>query len=221
MMKIDTPDCCYSINDFNRWRIDLSNIHNKDTYVKSMKRWYRCNYMKSKKTFQEYGCTTTITKGDWFEYAERFYALYSNVAQRHGDWLYDLQFFREVAKRDDYKLLCAWHEGEIIAAFLLCEESPTLHSVCCGLDYEHSSESFAYSWLHYALIESAIESERFTEVDVGLTADDAKRAIGFQPIPSRMDIYSSGAITRNLLKVISKLVKTSITPGSKLKFSLG
>lgn len=213
-----SPGCCYSISNFNRWRLDISSYHSIDDYLKKSIRWHRCNYAKSKRVFTNYGCHVTVIEEDWTEYVEEAYHLYAMVAQRHGDWLYDIDFFRASAKHPNYKLLCAWLGNEMIGMFVLQEELPTLHSICCGLDYHHSSASYAYSWMHYVLIEYAIEAQKYQTVDVGLTADDSKKTIGFDAVPSRMDIYSKGFLTRGMLRLISLFVTTSITPAAKVQF---
>lgn len=212
---------CYTISNFNRWRLEVSDYQTMEDFLSQTIRWHRCNHKKSAKMFADYGCCISLIEGDWSQHAERVYHLYANVAARHGDWLYDLGFFQKVAKRPDYSLLAAWHEEEMIAVFVLQEEPPTLHSICCGMDYHHSKGSYAYSWMHYALIEKAIEMNKYKNVDVGLTADQSKETIGFKPIVSRMDIYSKGLITRGLLRLISRFVKTTITPSSTLKFENG
>jgi hypothetical protein len=214
------PNCCFSINEFKRWRIDISSYSSFNQYVRSLIRWHRCNYTKSEKTFRNYGCEVTLIEEDWTRHVDTVYRLYNKVALRHTDKLYDLKFFQEAAKRNDYKLLCAWYEGEMIGMFLLQDEMPTLHSTCCGFDYDHSSASYAYTWLHYALIQRAIEAKKYQFVDIGLTADESKKAIGFKSIPARMDIYANGFITRGLLRAASSLVTATITPDSSLKLRL-
>lgn len=212
------PQCCYSITEFQRWRLNISPYKSFEEYCAAMKRWHHTNYLKSEKIFKDYGCEVSFVESNWSHLVEEVYALYKNVAKRHGDQLYDLNFFQTAAKRDDYRLICAWFEGKMIGMFLLVEEVPTLHSICCGLDYNHSSESCAYSWLHYALIEHAINAKKYINVDVGLTADDSKRRIGFEAIPARMDIYSRGIISRNVLRAVSKLFSAKINSEGKLKF---
>lgn len=213
----DAPTCCYSLTNLKRWRLDISSYQSIDDYFKTSIRWHRCNYTKSKNNFLNYGCEVSFIEGNWSDQAERVYQLYTNVAYRYRHWLYDLHFFQEIAKRPDYQLLCVWFKGEMIDVFVLQEELTTLHSICCGLDYQHSSASYAYSWMHYALFDHAITSRKYQNIDVGLSADQAKRTIGFKPILSRMDIYSKGRITRKLLQTISFLNAT-LTADGKLKF---
>lgn len=210
------PSRCYTISDFNRWRLEVSDYQTMEEFLSRSIRWHRCNYKKSAKMFAEYGCSISLIEGDWSLHAERVYQLYAHVAARHGDWLYDLSFFEKLAKRPDYSLLCAWYEGTMVGVFVLQEELPTLHSICCGMDYHHSTVSYAYSWMHYALIEHAISKKKYKNVDVGLTADVSKKTIGFEPIVSRMDIYTKGLITKGVLKLISSIVTATITPSSKI-----
>lgn len=212
--------CCFSITDFKRWRLDISPYATFDNYLASLNRWHRSVYKKTKEKFQEYGTKAACIEEDWIKDVEIVYKLYCNVAKKHGDRLYDLNFFREIAQRDDYKLLCCRYEGEIVAMCILQCEPPTLHSICCGFDYNHSSKCYAYSWLNFEIIRLGIESKEYSQIDVGLTADNAKKAIGFNSVPSRMDIYSQGYMTRKLLKVLSKVITAKISPEGKLKIGL-
>lgn len=213
------PNPCYSIGNINRWRLDISTFRSMDDYVSSLIRWHRCNYTKSKNAFTKHRCTFSLIENDWSEHAENAYRLYANVATRHGEWLYDFHFFKMIAKRPDYKLCCAWYEGKMIGMFVLQEELPTLHSICCGLDYNHSSASCTYSWMHYALIEKAIGSQKYQNFDVGLTADNSKKAIGFTAIPSNMDIYTNRPVTGGVLRAAARFFSATITSEAKLKFA--
>lgn len=211
---------CYSIADLKRWRLDIAAYRSMHDYLDATVRWHRCNHAKSSKIFSQYGCEISFIEGDWTAHAERVYYLYANVAGRHGDWLYDLNFFKEAAKRPDYHLICAWYGGEMVGVFVLQEELPTLHSICCGFDYVHSSASYAYSWMHYALIEHAIASQKYQNIDVGLTADESKKSIGFEAVPTRMDIYCTNPLISSLLRRCARFTSATITPAAKLKVSL-
>lgn len=212
---------CFSITNLIRWRLDLSSYRSIDDYLNASIRWHRCNYSKSKKNFFEYGCKITFIEEDWSKYVEEVYQLYENVAKHYSHKLYNLSFFQEIAKRPDYKLVCAWFKEKMIGVFVLQEELPTLHSICGGLDYEHSSPSYAYSWMHYALFDHAIASQKYQNIDVGFNSDEAKKTIGFQPIVSRIDIFSKGKLTRGILKTFSSLIRATITREAKLKLEWG
>jgi predicted N-acyltransferase len=209
--------CCYSIKDFNRWRLDIQGYKTLADFLKDCKSAQRNKFKKSKKVFFQYGCTTEYIEKDWSHYASQVYKLYSNVAERHGNWLYDLTFFEECAKREDYSLLIVWHEGEMIAMGVLQKEHTTLHSICGGFDYVHSSPCYAYSWLNYLFIELAIVSGRYKEIDVGITANIAKKNIGYKPVPSRLDVYSKSLITRGILSAISPFIHTTFDTNGKLE----
>lgn len=219
-MAPSSPNRCYTIKSLTRWRLDIKNFQSMEDFLLKAKRRHRNSYAKSKKFFTEYGCSTTVMKGDWTKYVPEAYSLYAKIAERHGEWLYDLHFFKQIAKRPDYKLLAAWFQGTMIGMTVIQEEPPTFHSICGGLDYFHSSHCCAYSWLHYALIEEAIKAGQFQNVDVGLTADEAKNNIGFSPIPSCMDIYSNGKMTRAFLRTISPFTTATIDSKGKLNLSL-
>lgn len=215
------PHYCYSIRNLKRWYLDIYPYDSHEGYLKSLNAGGRKNYLRSKKIFEKYGCTTSCIGCDWTTYVDDVYRLYSNVACRSGEKLYDLRFFQTIAKRDDYTLLCGWFEGKMIGVLVLQEECPTLHTIACGFDYEHSSNSYAYSWLHHELIHFAIESKKFQNVDVGIMADKSKKEIGFTPVSVRMDIYTKSVLLRSFLNVASYFTSATITPDSKIKISLG
>jgi len=209
---------CFCLSHLKRWRIDVSPYTSFDDYVNSMARWHRCTLNKSKKNFHAYGCETSYIEGDWSEHADVVAHLYGNVARNYSHCLFNVEYFREVARHPDSILLCAWYNGEMISAFVLHAEGSTLHSISCGLDYKHSSASYTYSWMHYALLNYAIVSKKYKIIDVGFTADEAKQSIGFQSIPSRMDLYSKGKLTRTVLKAFSRCCGATLSSQGKVKF---
>jgi hypothetical protein len=213
------PNCCYSFTKLTRWRLDISSFATFDDYLNSLIRWHYCNYLKSKKQFQKSNCTVEYFDSGWEQHVDEVYRLYLNVAAHYVDKLYDLNFFRLGAQRGDYKLICAWHEGKMIGLFVLHDEGKTLHSICCGFDYEVSSASYAYSWLNYELVRFAIEAKKYRQIDVGFTADNSKKLIGLKPIPSRLDFYVNNSLLRGVLKLLSKVVATTLTQRQTLKFS--
>jgi hypothetical protein len=70
------------------------------------------------------------------------------------------------------------------------------------------------------LIQYAIESKKYQNLDIGLTADQSKKIIGFEPIPSCMDVYTKGVMTHSLLRAASLLLTATITSESKFKIKL-
>lgn len=215
-----TLEPCYTIVNLKRWCLDVRPYSTIEDFLNQSKQWHRSNYRKSQTIFSEYGALVKYFEGDWSSYVEEAYALYTNVADKYGEWLYDLHFFKEVAKRPDYKLLSAWFEGKMIAMTVIQEEAPTLHSTCGGFDYHHSSASCAYSWLNYALIDLAIHSEKFHNVDIGITADTAKSGIGYHSVPTCMDVYCQGFFSKAFLKFISRFVTTTFASRGGFKSSL-
>ena len=214
------PHCCFSITQINRWRLDITPYASHQDYLDSLIRWHRCNYAKSQKTFENFGCEITFIEEDWSQHVDAVYQLYSNVAHRYSDQIYDINFFQAAAKRRDYKLLCAWFEGKMIGMILLQEELPTLHSACVGFDYTYSTQSYAYSWLHYVLIRLAIEAKKYQNIDVGLTAEESKKRIGFKPVLSRIDIYTKGFLTRGLMRAASQFIEANLTNECEIKLKL-
>jgi predicted N-acyltransferase len=211
--------CCYMIKQLQRWEIDISAYSSFDDYLGTLIRWHRCNYDKTKKTFNAYGCQLSYIEGDWSQHAETAYRLYCNVAKRYGEKLYDLKFFQATAKRSDYKLLSAWFEGAMIGMYIFQEEFMTLHSSCCGFDYNHSSKCYLYSWLHFELIRLAIEAKKYQKVEIGITADESKSRIGFKPIPCCLDIYTKGLIPDMVLRTASVFTSATIDTQGKIKVS--
>jgi predicted N-acyltransferase len=211
------PNRNYSINGLNRWHLAISSYRSIEECITCMERWHRWNYKKSKQKFDAHGCTIKIIQNDWSEHAQTVNRLYLNVAQHYHHWIYDQHFFNEAAKRSDYSLLTAWRNKEMIGVFVLQEESSILHSTCCGLNYEHSTPSYAYSWMHYAFIDHAISQRKFNMVNVGMSADKAKREIGFTPVPSRLDIYAKGTLSRAFLNFLSRFTTATLNSDEELK----
>lgn len=216
---LDAPNFCYSFTNLKRWRLDISRYRSFEDFIMSSKRWYRCTYEKAAKLFKNYGCSTSIIENDWSEYAKEAYQLYANVASKHGNWIFDLNFFETLAKRGDSKLFCAWYEDKMIAVFVVQPELSVLHSIVCGLDYIHSRPSFCYSWLHYLVIKYGIE-KKYKIIEAGMTEDRSKGAIGFEAIPCSLDIHSKGMIVAPILRFISKFTSATITSDAKVKFRL-
>ncbi len=214
---LEKPDFC--ITNLKRWRLDISQFSSFTNYLQKMKRKHYMRYNETKKTFTDYGAKISLIEGDWSQYVDMFYPLYMKVAEKHGTQLYDINFFRMVAKNSSYKLLCAWYNNLLIGALVLVDEQPVFHSICCGLDYEHSKNSQAYSQLHYEFIRLAIESKKYTIADVGITADQAKSNLDFQPVSACMDIWVHNRCIRPLLRGLSSIMSATINSKAKLELS--
>jgi predicted N-acyltransferase len=218
-MDADKPvdaNSCFSITKIKRWRLHIAFYASYDSFLDSIDEWHYANYLKSQKAFKEHECTTSFIEGDWSQYADKVYELYCNVAKSHHEQLFDLSYFQKIATGGS-KLVCAWHGDQMIAMGILVEESSILHCTYCGLDYDHSSKSMAYSWLSFESIRLAIEAKKYEYIDVGLTADAAKRTIGFRSIPMRLDIYAKNRLVRSLLRLIGRYYSATITSEAKLK----
>lgn len=216
--QIDTADFC--INNFKRWRLSIAEYESFENYIQKLKSNHKKNYHKSQKIFLEYGATINFINGDWSEYADAAYELYVNVAKRHGSKLYDLSFFRKIAKIDGYNLICIWHRNSLISVLVIFDEEPVYHSMVCGFDYEHSKNIYAYSILHYELIRIAIAERKYSMVDAGITGDKAKSMMNFKPINSCMDVNAKNFILKRILRLISLFLKIIINEEGKLKFKI-
>lgn len=220
----DTPpidggsDFC--IANMQRWRLNISQYGTFTGYLQKLSRKYYRRFEETRKAFIDYGATIKVLEEDWSQYAEEVYRLYTNVAEKHGTLLYDLNYFRDLAKQSNSKLMCAWYKGSLIAVLIIIDEQPILHSICCGLDYDHSKTAQAYSWMHYELIRLAIESKKFTIVDIGPTANEAKRTLGFQPVSSCMDVWAHNGMIRGLLRFLSLFMTATINSKAKLQLGL-
>ena len=210
----------FSFNHLTRWRFNISTDQSFDNYLQSLNHKKYKNYKKTEKNFINHGTRISIIEGDWSDHVEAVSRLYANVAARHPPRIYDIDFFRSLAKRSDCKLICAWVNEFMIGMIVILEEGLIIHSVCCGLDYEHSKRSYAYSWMHYEFIRFAIESKKFTSADVGFTGDEAKGILNFKPICSSLNVYANNSILRGLLRSAARLFTATITPQSKLKVRL-
>jgi peptidoglycan biosynthesis/recognition FemAB-like protein len=212
------PD--FSFEHLIRWRLEISKDQSFEDYLQNLSHLQYKTYKKTERNFTAHGATISIIEGDWSEHADAVYQLYANVASQHPPGIYDIEFFRHIAKKSDYKLISAWVNGLMFGAVVVLEEGSFIHSVCCGLDYHHSKISYAYSWMHYELIRFAIESKRFTIADAGFTGDKGKKLLNFKPVCCCMDVYANRWIMRRLLRSAGRLFKATITSESRIKTSL-
>lgn len=196
----------FSIRNIMRWRMDISGFKNFDDYVATLKSNHKRNYVRTYKVFKEYGASITLVEGNWCEYAETVYQLYRNIAVRRKSQLYDLNFFRNIAAIDAYKLICVWHQNKMVAVLVIFDEEPVYHSMLCGFDYNHSGKIFAYSLIHFELIRLAITTGKHHTIDIGITANKAKSVMNFKPVNVCMDISSRNILIKYCLKLIDAIV---------------
>jgi len=210
----------FRITNLTRWRIHLTQYEAFTSFLQKMKRRHYMRYEETRKTFSDYGVKLSVVDGDWSAYVDEFYSLYLNVAKKHGTQLYDRNYFQEIAKIKDYKLMCARYGEKLIAALVMIEEPPVFHSICCGLDYDHSKKCFAYSWMHYEFIRIAIEARKFTQADVGLTANAAKTMLDFEPVSSYMNVKANNRILSAMMRFISLFLTATINSQARLQLRL-
>ncbi len=210
----------FSIENIKRWRMAIGEFKSMNDYVASLKSNYKKNYLNTQKAFTAYGATMTFLDSDWSEHVDRVYQLYLNVANRRGAQLYDLDFFRYIAKTQGYHLLCVWHEGVMISMLIVFDEAPVYHSMLVGFDYEHSKHIYAYSLIHYDLIKRAIASGKHQYIDVGITANKAKSMMNFKPVSVSMDVSAKNIVLKYLLRLASLFIRAKINEDSKLVLKL-
>lgn len=219
--QFEKPDVVdFSIENIKRWRMSISEFKSMNDYIASLKSNYKKNYHNTQKAFAAYGASMTYIEDDWSEHAETVYQLYLNVANRRGAQLYDLNFFRYIAKTNGYQLLCVWREGVMISMLIVFDEAPVYHSMLVGFDYVHSKNIFAYSLIHYELIKRAIESGKHKFIDVGITANKAKSMMNFKPVTVNMDISAKNIIIKYILRFARYFIRARINEDSKLELRL-
>lgn len=207
----------FCINNLKRWRLDISHYKTFMGYLQKMNSKHYKRYNETQKTFANYGATISLIEDDWSQYAETAHNLYLNVAEKHGTQLYDLNFFRAIAKLKEYKLMCVWYNSTLIAALVIIDEEPIFHSMVCGLDYEHSKKAHVYSQMHYEFIRLAIEANKYTIADIGLTANEAKAMLDFEPVSACMDVSAHNCIIRGFLRLLSRFTTATINSQAKLE----
>lgn len=201
------PDFC--IDQLTQWTLDLTPFKSFNDYHDHLNYKQRYNFLRTEESFTNFGGTVSVIEGDWSEYADRAYELYHNVAAKYMQ-IYDIEFFRAIAKLPAYKLICAWYDQKLIGTVIMVEEASTVHSMGCGLDYAYSKKSFTYSKLHYEFIHYAIAAGKFKEADVGVTADQAKKTLGFSPKPAVIEISVKSAVFRSILRLAQILLRVYI-----------
>jgi predicted N-acyltransferase len=216
---IRVPRVDFCIDELTQWALDLTPFKSFTDYLNQLNYKQRYNYARTEKCFTNCGCSMTIIEGDWSDYAERAYELYSNVAAKYMQ-IYDLGFFRAIAKSPTHKLLCARHGQKLIGTLVMAEEVSTIHSMGCGLDYVHSKKSFTYSKLHYEFIRHAVAAGKFKVADAGITADQAKKILGLSPKPAVIEISADSALLRTLLRLAHLFLKISLNTRNEVRFSV-
>ncbi len=211
-----TSDFC--IKHLTRWRMNLSLYESFSDFLLKIKRKNYRSYRRALKTFEEYGATISLIEGDWSDYADSAHRLYLNVAEKHKAQLYDLNFFRMIAKSEPFQLLCVWYQGSLVGILVLIDEGETLHSMVCGLDYNHTKKAHAYSRMHYEFIRLAFEAKKYTMADIGLTADSAKSLLDFQPVAACMDVSAENPFLKGILRLISRFMTSTINEQSQFKW---
>lgn len=215
--KKSRADFC--IEDLRQWAMDLTPFKTFDDYLHHLNYKQRYNHQRTDECFAQQGCKVNVIDGDWSEYADRAYALYHHVASKYTQ-IFDIDFFRTIAKLPNYKLICAWCDQKLIGAIVTVEEGTTIHSMVCGLDYLYSKRSFTYSKLHYEFIRHAIASGRFKSADVGVTADQAKKTLGFSPTPAIVEITAKNRLIRGVLRLANTLLRVSINAKNQVSVSV-
>lgn len=211
--KVSHVDMC--IKPLRKWVLDISEIKSFDDYLHYLNHKQRYNYFRTETCFEKYGCTLTVIPGDWSEHVGRVFELYSHVAGKYMQ-IYDIDYFRRVAKLPGHTLVCAWHGTDLIGCLVLVEEGNVLHSTLCGLDYAYSKKSFTYSKLHYTFIRYAIESGKIKMVDSGVTADQPKKTLGFTAKEIAIDISVNGVLFRALVHLFNMFLKVSINENNEV-----
>lgn len=213
------PTGNFSITGCTRWEIDTSQYATFNDYLEAMNAKHYKQYCKTENIFNESGAKVMCVEGDWSEYVEDVFQLYEKIAEKHGARLYDKSFFQMISKQNHYKLICAWFQDEMIGMSVVIDNPPLLQAVCGGLDYKHSKQLHAYSKLNYEFIRLAIESKKFTKADNGMTGDEAKKSLGFKPIPTSFAISSPRPFVRGILSFLSTFIKATITSEGKMKLN--
>lgn len=211
--------CDFCITNLTRWRVNVSRFETFTGYLNHMKSKHYTRYTRTQRKFTAYGAKLSLVDGDWSPYAEAFFRLYLKVAKKHGTLLYDLNYFLLMAKQGNSKLLCVHYEGSLIGGLVILEEHSVFHSMCCGVDYDHSKTCMAYSWMHYEFIRIAIEAKRFTVADVGLTADQAKSMLDFEPVSVCLDVKARSPVLKGLLHAVSPFISATIGSNGRFKFN--
>lgn len=115
------------------------------------------------------------------EYESRIEQLIQTVAARHGNhYLYRpnlLQRASAVLCPDDYRLLLAWHEGEIIGCLNLLHSGNDLLVKWVGLDYPRTEPTLAYHYLMTETVAQAIAMGAKRLV-LGVTTYTLKKKMG-------------------------------------------
>jgi predicted N-acyltransferase len=113
-------------------------------------------------------------------HASRLRALIGNVFDHHGTrdiYVPDLVERTDSICRDDFHVIGAWRDGEIVGCAVALRDQDTLLAKWIGLDYSRSRGTSTYRLLIFKIIQLAIELG-VRSLSLGPTAADAKADFG-------------------------------------------
>lgn len=84
--------------------------------------------------------------------------------------------------------MCVWQENSLIAVLIILDEAPVIHSVCCGLDYDHSKipKPILKCIMNSSVMQSKQENIHLQILVLRLMKPTT---LGFQPISACMDVW--------------------------------
>ncbi|MFC0561412.1 peptidogalycan biosysnthesis protein [Halalkalibacter alkalisediminis] len=155
-----------------------------DEYLLSVKKKKRWDIKNKIKTMHQYGASIEVVNSINHQESERIYELYNNTAERGDASPYPIIYSKSSFGQWDgmgesYKWILVKFQSKIIAFAMVVKEGNSLLFKHVGMDYEHSTQCFAYFNLYYEAIRLAIE-ENFQSMYCGPTTYETKKSLGCQ-----------------------------------------
>jgi hypothetical protein len=181
------------------------------------------NYMQSLRSHYRYRLNNAIKKGekiiikkleDNSFFDERMYALYESVYEKSSYKLEKLS--TDFFKRMPTDIYVFYIEDQPVAFVQLSTNNSELFFVFGGIDYTLNHQYDLYTNMLIFILRYGIEN-KYSSIDMGQTAEDAKMKFGCSLYKKYMHIYHPNFIIRFLIKLFSK--KLSYKP-LEIKFNI-
>ncbi|WP_054707143.1 peptidogalycan biosysnthesis protein [Bacillus sp. JCM 19041] len=155
-----------------------------DDYLLSVKKKKRWDIKNKIKSLHQYEASIEVVDSINHQESERVFELYNNTAERGDASPYPIIYSKSSFGQWDgmgesYKWILVKFQSEIIAFAMVVREGDSLLFKHVGMDYEHSTQCFAYFNLYYEAIRLAIQ-ENVKSMYCGPTTYDTKKSLGCQ-----------------------------------------
>jgi hypothetical protein len=184
-------------------KIGFNNIEN---YENSL----RHNYRRRLNIFRKKFSNVRTECSDCSLFNEGHYRLYLEIMRRTKTKLETLSFnlFRNLPS--NFLLTTYYNETALLCWHITCSDGNTLFFFFGGMDYSLRDHYQSYHNNLYGIIIEAIQ-KKYDFIDLGQTAETAKRRLGGEPQERRMFLYHRNPLILNALRPFKRVLTYSKT----------